>query len=123
MILAKNPEEVHAHVQLAFTAANEVKKQIRSLCNRALQSDIKAIALIEADKKPASMDAANWASHKPLLPQRLSPGGNSESGRGELKRGEHEATKATALNPNDPTAFALLGMVINNDYLKMATKL
>jgi hypothetical protein len=40
---------------------------------------------------------------------------------GNQSEANAQAVKATALNPNDPTTFALLGMVINNDYLKAAT--
>jgi len=121
VIFAKNPDEVHTHVQLAFVGANEVKKQNGKFIKPALQSSIKAIALIEADKKPAYMDAANWASHKALLPQLYHQAAILNLVEGNLSEAHTQATKATALNPNDPAAFALLGMVINSDYLKAAT--
>ena len=120
-ILAKDPDEVHAHVQLAFTGANEVKKQNAKYVKPALQSSVKAIALIEADKKPATMDAANWTNHKALLPQLYHQSAILNLVEGNLPDAQTQATKATTLNANDPTAFALLGMVINNDYLKSAT--
>lgn len=119
-ILSKNPDEVHAHVQLAFAGANEVKKQNAKYVKPALQSTIKAITLIEADKKPASMDAPNWASHKALLPQLYHQAAILNLVEGNLADAHQQATKSTALNPNDPTSFALLGMVINNDYMKSA---
>jgi hypothetical protein len=121
LILAKNPDEVHTHVQLAFAGANEVKKQNGKFVKPALQSSIKAIALIEADKKPANMDAANWTNHKALLPQLYHQAAILNLVDGNLNEANTQATKATALKPNDPTAFALLGMVINSDYLKAAT--
>ncbi|HSE32627.1 MAG TPA: hypothetical protein VLA93_13730 [Pyrinomonadaceae bacterium] len=119
-ILSKNPDEVHTHVQLAFAGANEVKKQNAKYVKSALQSSVKAIALIEADKKPARMDAANWASHKALLPQLYHQASILSLVEGNLADAHTQATKSTALNPNDPTSFALLGMVINNDYMKLA---
>ena len=121
LIFAKNPEEVHTHVQLAFAGANEMKKQNGKFVKPALQSSIKAIALIEADKKPAKMDAANWATHKALLPQLYQQAAILNLVEGNLSEANTQATKATALNPNDPATFALLGMVINSDYLKAAT--
>lgn len=120
-ILIKNPDEVHAHVQMAFMAANEVRKQNMKFVQPGLQSGLKAIELIEADKKPTKMDPANWASHKLLLPSiyqqvavlRLVTGNESEA--------KVKAAKASQLAPTDPTSYALLGMIINNDYLKLAS--
>jgi hypothetical protein len=119
-ILSKNPDEVHAHVQLTFAGANEVKKQNPKYVKPALQSSVKAIALIEADKKPATMDAPNWATHKALLPQLYQQAAILNLVEGNLADAHTQATKSAALKPNDPTSFALLGMVINNDYLKSA---
>jgi tetratricopeptide (TPR) repeat protein len=119
-ILSKNPDEVHTHVQLAFAGANEVKKQNSKYVKPALQSSIKAIALIEADKKPATMDAANWANHKALLPQLYHQAAFLNFVEGNLTDATTQANKATTLKPTDPQSFALLGMVINQDYLKSA---
>lgn len=119
-ILSKNPDEVHTHVQLAFAGANEVKKQNSKFVKPALQSSIKAIALIEADKKPANMDAANWANHKALLPQLYHQSAFLNFVEGNLADATTQANKATTLRPTDPQSFALLGMVINQDYLKSA---
>jgi len=121
VIFAKNPDDVHTHVQLAFAGANEVKKQNGKFVKPALQSSIKAIALIEADKKPANMDATNWATHKALLPQLYNQAAILNLVEGNLSEANAQATKATTLSPNDPATFALLGMVINSDYLKAAT--
>ena len=119
-MVTKNPDEVHAHVQMVFTAANEVKKQNPKFVQQGLQAGSKAIELIEADKKPAKMDPTNWASHKLLLPSvyqqvavlNLIAGNNAEA--------RVKAAKSAELGPTDPMSFALLGMVINNDYLKLA---
>ena len=119
-ILAKNPDDVHTHVQLAFAGANEVKKQNPKFAKQALQSSVKAISLIEADKKPAAMDAANWASHKALLSQLYHQAALLNFVDGNLAEANAQATKATALKPTDPQAYALLGMVINQEYMKSA---
>jgi hypothetical protein len=121
-LIAKNPEDVHAHVQMTFIGANEVRKENAKFVQQALQSGLKAIALIEADKKPVRMDAAGWTSHKALLPQLYQQVAilNLVAGNGGEAR--TRAVKATVLGPTDPTNFALLGMVINNDYMALATK-
>jgi hypothetical protein len=120
-ILTKNPEEVHAHVQLTFAAANEVKKQNPKFVQQGLQSGLKAIELIEADKKPAKMDPTNWASHKLLLPAVYQQVAVLNLVAGDATQARVKALKAAELGPSDPMNFALLGMVINNEYLKLAT--
>jgi cell division ATPase FtsA len=120
-ILAKNPDEVHTHVQLAFTAANEVKKQNQKFVQQGLQSGLKAIELIEADKKPPKMDPTNWASHKQLLPSIYQQVAVLNLVTGNAAEAKTKAAKAAELGPTDPMSFALLGMVINSDYLKLAT--
>lgn len=120
-ILTKNPDDVHAHVQMTFSAANEVKKQNAKFVQQGLQSGLKAIELIEADKKPAKMDSANWTSHKALRPQIYQQVAVLNFVAGNVAEARVKATKATEVGPTDPTSFALLGMVINGDYLKLAT--
>jgi len=120
-ILTKNPEEVHALVQMAFSAANEVRKQNPKFVQQGLQSGVKAIELMEADKKPAKMDPANWTSHKALLPQLYQQLAVLNFVAGNAPEARVKAMKAAELGPSDPTGFALVGMVINGDYLKLAT--
>ena len=119
-ILAKNPDEVHTHAQLTFMGASEVKKQNPKFVKTASQSAMKAIELIEADKKPARMDPAIWTSHKALLPQIYQQSAVLSLVSENVADARTRATKATQLAPTDPTNFALLGMVINNDYLSLA---
>jgi len=119
-ILAKNPDEVHTHVQLAFAGANEVKKQNPKYVKPALQSSIKAIALIEADKKPATMDAANWANHKALLPQLYHQSAFLNFLEGNLADATTQANKATTLSHTDQQSLELHGKVINQNDAKSA---
>jgi hypothetical protein len=120
-LLAKNPEEIHPLVQMSYVGADQVRKQNTKYVQQGLQAGLKAIELIEADKKPATMDATSWANHKAQLPQIYQQvailaliGGNSVEARAR-------ALKATTIGPGDPTSFAVLGMVINNDYMNLAT--
>ena len=39
-MIARNPDDVHAHVQLTFIGANEVRKQNNKFVQQALQSGI-----------------------------------------------------------------------------------
>src|SRR4030095_8644753 len=119
-ILAKNPEDVHALMQMSFLSANEVRKQNNKYVQQGMQAGLKAIDLIEAEKKPMTMNEAIWNNHKAQLPQIYQQvailalvGGNQAEARAR-------AVKATTIGPGDPTSFAVLGMVINNDYMNLA---
>lgn len=119
-ILGKAPEDVHSHVQLTFAAANEVRKQNPKFVQPGLTSGLKAIELIEADKKPVKMEPTNWTKHKQLLPQLYQQVAVLNFVAGNVSDARTKAVKASELGPADPTNFALLGMVINADYLKLA---
>ena len=120
-ILAKNPEEVHALVQMSFAGANEVRKQNPKYVQQGLQAGLKAIELIEAQKKPMTMDAATWDNHKAQLPQIYQQVAILSLVAGNTTEARARAVKATEIDPNDPTNFAVLGMVLNTDYMQMAT--
>ncbi|HEY8225141.1 MAG TPA: hypothetical protein VIG25_07680 [Pyrinomonadaceae bacterium] len=120
-ILAKDPEEIHALVQMSFVSANQIRKQNPKFVQQGLQAGLKAIELIEADKKPAQMDAASWANHKAQLPQIYQQVAILSLVGGNLAEAHTRAVKATVIGPTDPTNFAVLGMVINNDYMQLAT--
>ena len=119
-MLAKNPEDIHALVQMSFLGADQVRKQNTKYVQPGMQAGLKAIELIEAEKKPMTMDEATWNRHKAQLPQLYQQvailslvGGNSAEARAR-------AQKATVIGPTDPTNFAVLGMVINNEYMQQA---
>ena len=61
-----------------------------------------------------------WTKHKALLPQLYQQVAIMDLVTGNAKEAHTHATKATALGPTDPTNFALLGMVINNEYMALA---
>ncbi len=119
-IVAKRPDDAHAYVQMTFVGANELRKGNQKFAQQALQSGLKAVELIEADKKPEGMEPANWASHKALLPQIYQQLAILSLVTGNSAEALARATKATVLGPSDPTGFALVGMVVNNEYLQMA---
>jgi TonB family protein len=119
-MLAKNPEDVHVLVQMTFTGTEEVKQKNPKYVPQSLQYGLKAIELIEANKKPANMDDATWATHKSALPQLYQQtailylvGGNSAEAKARL-------IKSTSLDPTDPSSFALLGLLLNEEYTQLA---
>ena len=62
--LEKNPEDVRTLVQMALTGADQAKHGNRKFADVSQKYGLKAIELIEADKRPASLDAEQWAEYK-----------------------------------------------------------
>ncbi len=121
-ILKTNPDDLHVLVQLTFRGAEAAKRKNEKYLAQSTQYGLKAIELIEANKKPAQMDEATWANHKSVLPQLYQEmgvlaliSGNSTEGRARLE-------KAVTLNPSDPFNYVLIGGIINDDYQRQATR-
>ena len=120
-MMTRDPADIHVLIQMTFTGTAEVKRKNAKFAPQALQSGIKAIELIETDKKPANISEAAWAVNKSMLPQLYQQtailnlvGGNAAEAKARL-------IKSTTLGPTDPSSFALLGLVINDEYLNLAT--
>ena len=116
-MLAKNPDDLRVLVRMTYAGADETRKRNRKYAEVALQYGLKAIAIIEKDNKPSALDEATWSSHKTNLGQLYQQTAilylaaqNTEEAKTRLKR-------ASELSPNDPANYALLGRVINGDYV------
>ena len=116
-MLAKNPDDLHVLVRMARAGADEARKKNRKYSDVSLQYGLKAIAIIEKGTKPARVDDETWSNHKAQLGQLYQQTAilylaaeNADEAKSRLKR-------ASELSPQDPSNFALLGRVINADYL------
>jgi Flp pilus assembly protein TadD len=120
-ILAKDPEELHTMIQMIVIGTETVKKGNTKYAPQTLQYGLKAIELIEANKKPAQMDETTWTNDKGALPQLYQQtailsmvGGNTGDAKARLE-------KAAQLNPQDPSNHAFTGYILNNEYVQQAT--
>lgn len=116
-MLANNPDDLNVLVRITNAGADEARKRNRKFADVSLQYGLKAIEIIEKGNKPSNLDEATWSTHKSNLGQLYQQTAilylaaqNSEEAKTRLKR-------ASELSPNDPANFALLGRVINSDYL------
>ena len=116
-MLAKNPDDLHVLVRMTHAGAEEARKRNRKHAEVALQYGLKAIELIEKGNKPSSLDDQTWSTHKANLGQLYQHTAilylavqKPDEARARLKR-------ASELSPHDPSNFALLGRLINADYL------
>jgi hypothetical protein len=115
--LEKHPEDVDSYRRLAILGSNAAIRGDDKYVAQARQYGEKAVELIEADKKPADVDAAKWADYK----AKMLPGLYRETGILALRTGEKAAArarleKAVALNTPDPSAYALVGQFADEEY-------
>ena len=116
-MLAKNPHDLHVLVRMTRVGSVEARNKNRKHADVSLQYGLKAIEIIENGNKPSGIDDETWAAHKVYLGQLYQQTAifylaaqNNEEAKARLKR-------ASELSPQDPSNYALLGRVINADYL------
>ncbi len=118
--LAKQPENLGVLSTLALAGTEEVRKQNPKYATLASQYGVKAIELIETNKKPADMDDSFWTYQKLLLPKLyLSMGALAMAG-GKPAEAKPRFEKAIQVNPTEPTAYVFLGGLIDGDYRAVA---
>jgi tetratricopeptide (TPR) repeat protein len=120
-VLAKDPENVYVLVQLTFAGTEEAKRRNAKYVSQSLEYGQKAIALIEADKRPANIEEANWANYKATLPQLYQQTGALQLISGKPEEAKAKLQKAIDLDPKEPSSYVLLGYVVNDEYLNLAT--
>jgi len=119
--LEKNPNPVGALINLTLAGAEEARKQNLKYAAQSKQYGLQAIALIEADKKPAAVDDATWTEYKtkwvPQLYQTLAllslTSGDNDDAKANIE-------KAAALNSTDPVTYVIMGSMANNVYQRLA---
>lgn len=116
-MLTKNPDDLYVLARMARAGAEEARKKNRKHADVALQYGLKAIALIEAGKRPASFDEITWADYKASLGQIYQYTAILYLAADNAAEAKARLTKAAALSPHDPANFAMLGRVINVDYM------
>ena len=118
--LAKQPENLGVLSTLALAGTEEARKQNSKYATQALQYGVKAIEMIESNKKPADMDDAYWTFQQALLPKLyLSMGALALAG-GKPAEAKPRLEKAIQLSPTEPTAYVFLGGVIDDEYQAVA---
>lgn len=119
-MLAKEPDDLWVLVRMTQLGTDEARKRNRKYAETAVQYGLKAIALIEAGKVPESVTDHDWATYKANLGQLYQQTAILYVAAGNTQEAKSRLTKASTLSPQDPANYALLGRVINADYLKQA---
>lgn len=116
-MLGKNPDDIQVLVRMTQTGADEARKKNRKYGDVSLQYGLRAIALLEGNKRPGSFNDEAWALHKGSLGQLYQQTAILYLAAGNTPEAKARLTKASMLSPQDPSNFALLARVINADYL------
>jgi hypothetical protein len=122
--LEKSPNEVRGLTQLALIGIDQARLGNAKFMPQSQQYAVKAVELIEADKKPEGMLDADWVAFKkdwlPRLYQSLGMlayvSKNPAEARAKLE-------KSVALGSTDPTAYALLADMSDQEYSDNALKI
>ena len=119
--LEKNPNEVDVLRRLAILGATEAFRENKKYAQQSQQYGVKAIELLENDTKVAGFDDAQWTEYKtrwlPVLYREMGVLALVLDNKSDaLIRLEN----AVALKTTDPTVYAILGNLKNDDYLFMA---
>ena len=114
--LAKQPENLGVLSALALAGTEEARKQNAKYATLASQYGMKAIELIETNKKPPDMDDSFWAYQKLLLPKLYLGMGALALAAGKPADARPRLEKAIQLNPIEPTGYVFLGGVIDDEY-------
>ena len=121
-VLAKEPEHVGVLTQLAIAGTEEAKKRNPKYVAQSAQYGMKAIELIEANKKPARMDEQTFTTIKEMLPHLYQSMGILSMASGNEAEGRPRFEKASTLNPTDPFNYVMLGSIVDNEYQQAAEK-
>ena len=119
-ILAKQPENVAVLSALAIVGTDEARKENTKHIAQTLQYGLKAIELIEANKKPLTMDEASWTLQKSLLPSLYLNMGALAMASGKPAEAKPRLEKAIQLKPSEPTGYVFLGGLIDDEYRVVA---
>jgi tetratricopeptide (TPR) repeat protein len=117
-MLTANPDDVPLLTLMTSAGAEAARKRNRQYVDESLQYGLRAIALIEADKPPPNVDAATWSEHKKNLGTLYQQTAILYLAQSNTTEAKARLTRASTLQPNDPASFALLGRVLNAEYLE-----
>jgi hypothetical protein len=121
--LIKSPESLEVLIQLVSAGTTEAKTKNVKFVPQSLQYGASAIQLIEADKKPAWMDAAAWTKYKSeTLPSLHQSMGLLNLVKGDRTQARASYVKASELAPTDPFNFVMLAGIVNEEYQTSAKK-
>src|SRR5688572_5284773 len=115
--LTRNPESIEVLVELVSIGTEQAKKQNTKFVDQSIRYGTQAIALADANKKPADFDEATWQNFKattvPSLYQSL---GLLYMIKGASAEAKAQYLKASQVAPSDPFNFVMIAALMNDEY-------
>ncbi len=119
--LEKSPDNALLLTQLALRGSNVVRQGKTELAEPTKQYATKAVALIEADKKPAQVNDQFWGEFKQKwLPELYQALGFVAFTANDAAEAKAKFEKATQLNPLSPNGYLMLATLSNANYERAA---
>ena len=119
--ITRNPNDIAMMTQVALVGVEQAKRNNPKYVQQSMQYGAKAIELIEAGKKPDSMDEARWGEYQTKwLPQLYQSVGMLAMLSNNKDEAKARLEKAASLNSGDPFTFVLLASMVEEEYQKFA---
>jgi tetratricopeptide (TPR) repeat protein len=119
--IEKDPDNAITLTQLAISGGDLANAGKKDYLEQSKQYVAKAIALIEADKKPAKTDPAYWTEFKKSwLPSLYNAQGIILRADGKREEARASLQKAASLNPVNPFNYYMLGVIADDEYNALA---
>ncbi|CAN5141597.1 hypothetical protein BH18ACI2_BH18ACI2_05430 [soil metagenome] len=119
--LARHPEAVGVLTQVALIGIDQARTGNAQFVEPSRQYGVKAVELIEANKKPVNFDDARWAEYKKrLLPHLYQSLGALAYMTKDSASALARVEKAITLNPADAYNYLLLSSIYDDEYQALA---
>ena len=119
-LLVRNPENLNVLVRMSTVGIDESVKANREYAKQSLQYGLKAIAIIEAGKKPGVIDEETWSAHKADLHYIYRNVAILQIVFRHIDEAKGLCLKAAQLRPDEPSHFFVLGMAADVQYSSQA---
>ena len=120
--LDKLDNPLAAMITLTIYGENEARKQNMKFAPQSRQLGVRAAELIEADKRPATVDDAVWNDYKVTqLPRIYNALAVMSFVGGDAADAKANLAKAVAAKSAEPSTYILLGSIADKEYQETAT--
>jgi tetratricopeptide (TPR) repeat protein len=120
-LLSQKPNEFWILERLTYLGARQARNKNLKYAEVALQYGLRAIEIIEKDQKANEITEAVWHEEKSKLPALYQQVAIIKLAQGKPQEAKAHILKATQLGPKDPSNFAFLGRLLNEEYEQMTT--
>lgn len=120
--LSRHPEDVTIRLKLAVEGSNLLRSGTKDFAGHSRDYAAQAIALIEANKKPADIDDAGWKDYQTKwLAQLYQTNGILDFYGSDKAKARANFEKATKLDAGDVNSWVLLSTIVDEEYQELAT--